>query len=92
MPAKLFKASPGPVLAAGMEIAFLDFSSGQHSDHQKVLDSIRTVEQELGCTIAGATAPVLQLIVTGPPAKSGTGVGCSLAHSMWTELTHDQHG
>ena len=56
-----FKASPAPVLAAGMETAFLDFSSGQHSDHQKVLDSIRTVEQELGCTIAGAAAPVLQL-------------------------------
>lgn len=75
------KASPGPVLAAGMETAFLDFSSGQHSDHQKVLDSIRTVEQELGCTIAGAAAAVLRLTVTGPAARSGTGVGCSLARS-----------
>ena len=75
-----------------METAFLDFSSGQHSDHQKVLDSIRTVEQELGCTIAGAPPPVLQLTVTGPPAKPGTGVGCFPARPVWTKLTDDQRG
>ena len=51
-PASASEAAIQELVFAGMNVGVLDLSTGNHKDHQLVLDRIRRVEQDQSCTVA----------------------------------------
>lgn len=51
-PASVTEATVQELVFAGMDVAVLDLSTGNHKEHQIVLDKIRRVEADQACTVA----------------------------------------
>ena len=51
-PASATEAAIQELVFAGMNVGILDLSTGNHKDHQLVLDRIRRVEADQSCTVA----------------------------------------
>ncbi|MBU1156958.1 MAG: pyruvate kinase, partial [Proteobacteria bacterium] len=64
----------GKVIAAGLDVARLNFSHGDHASHQKTMDLVRRLAKEQGRTVA-----ILQDLA-GPKIRLG-----DLPEPMWLE-------
>ncbi|HEU5292765.1 MAG TPA: pyruvate kinase [Cyclobacteriaceae bacterium] len=51
-PASNSKEMLRALVKEGVDVFRLNFSHGSHSDHQKVIDNVREINNELGCSVA----------------------------------------
>ena len=64
-PASATEATVQELVFAGMDVAVLDLSTGNHKEHQIVLDKIRRVEADQACTVAVCMNTKRPNILTG---------------------------
>ena len=64
-PASATEATVQEMVFAGMDVAVLDLSTGNHKEHQVVLDKIRRVEADQTCTVAVCMNTKRPNILTG---------------------------